>query len=97
MGIFDRFTKREAAPVESASEAVSDAESLARLAESNSVVAAEVESFEAKVADLKKQAEMGGGMVADDWGLIRSYAVQSAEALSGYGIAVDVEAFVELA
>lgn len=69
---------------------------LERLAEKNDVVRQKVAEFEKQVEELKEQAAIGGGLTIDDQRLIKQYAVQSAEALRGYGIMVAEEAFADM-
>lgn len=75
-------------------ESVADAESLLRLAESNDLVRSELEQFESRVAEIKQQAGIGGGMTPDDWSLINQAARNAAERLERLGASVTAEAFV---
>ena len=101
MSILDRFGFGKSRKVESESTFEGEAqattgEELLRLAESNqTVVGAELEEFETRVAEIMQQAEIGGGMRPEDWNLVRQTAIKSAEALSGYGIIVTAESFME--
>ena len=99
MNFFDRFIpgNKEQANPEVEGGAVSTAEDLSRLAESNEVVEAELQNFSDQIEHLKEQAQIGGGMTPADWNLVTQKAKRSAEALNGYGISVAPEAFEEMA
>ena len=72
------------------------ADDLIRLSESNDQVSAELAAFEQRVQEIKTNARIGG-MTPEDVRLIGNHARLSAEALSGYGIEVSVDAFVAFA